>query len=122
MNQPTTIHLPGLRAASWNQYWAGRHHAARSRDKRTSSALVRAALDPNACELYTVPVAITVLAEYKRNPVDCDNVCTKALIDGLRGWLIQNDDPRYVRSFTTISRRGDSDSVTIYIEPAEGER
>lgn len=116
-NQATTIHLPGVKAQSWNEFWRGKHYAARSRDKHAMALLVRAALDPAACEPYSVPVHVTVTATYKRHPIDCDNLCSKPLLDALQGLLLHNDSPRWVRAVTLQSRRGQDDSITIHLEP-----
>lgn len=111
-----TIRLLGERAVSWNDYWSGKHWSERSRRKKETQLLVRCNFDADD-PTYTVPVDITITAAYKRNPVDPDNVCSKAYIDALKGYLIRDDSPLFVRSVTTISRKGEQDSVTIEVTP-----
>lgn len=119
-NQPTTIVILGERAQSWNDHWAsGKHWSERSKRNKETKLLVRCNLDPDV-EMYGVPVDITVIATYHRNPVDPDNVAAKSYIDALKGWLIANDDLRYVNSVRTISRKGEQDSVVIELTPVEG--
>ncbi len=119
MNEPITITIPDIRADSWNQYWAGRHWSKRRADAERMALLVRAAVD--ACTLYTVPVAITVTATYKRSPVDCSNVCAKPIEDALIGLLLVDDDPQHVVSFTAVSRKGTQDSIEITLTPVGGD-
>lgn len=117
MNEPTTITIPETRAPSWNDHWAGRHWSKRRADAERMALLVRAAVDVDACTVYTVPVAVTVVATFKRSPVDCENICVKPATDALIGLLLVDDDPQHVRSFTAISQKGNADSITIHLEP-----
>ena len=54
--------------------------------------------------LYSHPVAITITAYFKGRQLDPDNIASKFYIDGLKGWLITDDTPKYVDSVTTRSR------------------
>lgn len=94
MNEPVTITIPDTRAPSWNDFWAGRHWSKRRAEAERMALLVRAAVDIDACTVYTVPVAVTVTATYKSRPVDCENICVKPATDALIGLLLVDDDPR----------------------------
>lgn len=117
MNKPITITILGERAMSWNAFWSqGTHWSKRARYQKETQLLVRCNL-PEECEMYTVPVDLTVIATFKKNPIDCSNLAIKPFEDALKGWLLRDDDPRYVRSVTTISRKADNDSVTLLLQP-----
>ena len=76
------------------------------RDEEVARAIlaVRVALDPDEA-MFDKAVAITVRAYFKNKRVqlDCSNIPAKLYEDGLIGWLIQDDSPKYVRSMTTVS-------------------
>lgn len=102
------IVLEGERPVSWNRYYSGVHWR-----KRASLAtnvhlyiraiLMRDVLDGGELEMFRVPVDITVLAYMKGQMIDADNICAKMYIDGLKGLVIKDDDPRYVTSVKTVA-------------------
>ena len=109
------IFLENERAPSWNTYYSGKHWAKRKKMADEKHLLVRAHLDPNA-NPFEGPVAITLIATYKHHPVDSCNIMAKVYTDGLIGWVIEDDDMRYVTSTTCIPVLGDENSVEILIE------
>ena len=114
----TVITLHGVKCPSWNTLYSQSHWSKRRALADEMHMLVRAAIDPNA-EPFDVPVDICVTAYYKGALVDCDNVASKLLIDGLKGRVLRNDDPAWVRSVTTMSRKAKRPHVVIEIRPAQ---
>jgi len=118
MRQITLI-LEGEQPISWNKMYSGLHWTKQQAEVTRVHLEVRAALDPDEL-MFDQPVAITVRAYFKNRRVqlDCSNIPAKLYEDGLIGWLIQDDSPRYVRSMTTISLL-DRDNPRIEIEIKE---
>lgn len=116
----TTITLVGERPTSWNTFYAGRHWRVRYDEANRVHAVVRAAMTGNEVP-FTNPVNITVTALFNDKPVDADNVIAKLYIDGLKGWLIKDDNSTYVRSVTTRSSLcRDGAAVIITVEEVQG--
>lgn len=90
------IIIPQHRGPSWNDFYSGGHWSKRKAAKDEAQKLVRAYMDPNA-DMFDTPVDIFVTVYFKSRPQDSDNICDKLWIDGLKGWVIPEDDKRYVR-------------------------
>ena len=110
------ILLEGERALSWNTFykqgfWKKRYDLAKEKQ-----LLVRAAIDPDI-DPFAVPVQITIRATFKDHPVDVDNVCSKTYIDGLKGFVIADDDIGYVGRVIHEVVMGKENSVLIIVEP-----
>lgn len=114
---PIRIRLDDERAPSWNTFYSGQHWSKRKALKDAARLVVLAALPPDATP-YDVPVDIHITACYPRQPLDADNVCSKVYIDALKGRLLHEDNPRWVRSVTTVSQRAKRASVVIELIPA----
>ena len=112
----TTILLYGMKAPSWNTLYAQGHWSKRKQLADDMHMLVRAALPPDI-QPFDVPVDITITAYYKGALVDCDNICAKLLIDGLKTWVLRDDNPSWVHSVTTISLKGKRSHVIIELTP-----
>ena len=97
------ITLPGVRAISWNQFYAGKHWTMRKQIADTAHWQVRAALTGEE-EIIRQPVRILITGYFFDHPVDSDNVCAKIYVDALKGRIIQDDNNCYVLSTTTESR------------------
>jgi hypothetical protein len=99
-----TIVLEGEKPISWNKMYSGLHWSDRKAEVDRVHLAVRAALDPD-WPMFSGPVAIIVTAYFKnrRIQLDCSNIAAKLYEDGLIGWLIEDDGPKYVQSMTTIS-------------------
>lgn len=110
--------IEDTRCPSWQQFYSGSHWNERVDLKNDIKLRVRHAIDPNRSP-FTVPVFILYIAQYKNHPVDSDNMLTKMFTDGLKGWLIVDDDLNYVVGTAAIPVMGDSNNVTIYIFPAQ---
>ena len=90
---------------SWNRM-ATLHFRKYQLLRNEVALLVAAATDPET-PMYKGPVDIRVVA-YNRKPLDVDNVAAKLYVDALRKrGVLCDDDPRYVRSLTVVSRTGE---------------
>ncbi len=103
------------RVISWNKLYSQKHWSYRKRVADNIHWLVRESLDPD-WPMFTKPVSITIAAGTKGRIPDCDNVCAKLYIDGLCGWLIEDDSPKYVTAVTTTSKRAKANNVVITVE------
>lgn len=107
--------IEDYRVPSWNQFYVSRHWSMRSRMAQEAHVLVWAAIQ--ACKKlrasFTKPVDIHIKAYQKGRTLDSDNICAKILIDGLKGTVIVDDTPKYVRRVTTESIKADHDYVEI---------
>lgn len=107
------------RPVSWNRLYSQRHWSKRKALVDEVHLLTRAAI-PVDVQMYEQPVAITVTAFSRGVPIDADNVAAKLYIDTLKGWLIQDDDRRFVREVTTRSMRDNDPRVEIVITEVTG--
>lgn len=107
--------LEGYKIPSWNQLYSGRHWSKRAAMAAEAKTAVRVAIGDYAGEPEDEPVHITVTSYVTHHPMDADNICSKLVIDGLIGWLITDDNPKYVLSVTTKSRV-DKDNPRVVIE------
>lgn len=99
---------------SWNKFYSGMHWSKRKAEADRVHLLVRSAIDPN-WPMFEAPVEIRITAYFDSRPTDASNICGKIFEDGLVGWLIKDDSPEYVKSFTTASRI-DPDNPRVEIE------
>lgn len=49
-------------------------------------------------------VEIEVVGYFDKRPLDADNICSKIYLDSLKGWLIEDDSPKFVDRVSTASR------------------
>jgi len=94
----------------------------RNEEAQRCKQAVRAAIDPNTVEMFTVPVNIVLRTYFatRKLMLDSCNIPKKLYIDGLIGWLIKDDDYRYV-AFSGATRAfldPDNPRVEIAITPA----
>ena len=71
-------------------------------------------------KLFSRPVDITITAVQKGRIIDSDNICAKILIDALKGKIIVDDTPAYVRRVTTESKKGKENTVIMEITEIKG--
>lgn len=109
------ITLPGERPPSWNDSYAGQHWTKRQTVIDRVRMAVRAALDPEQVTPFIDPVDVTVTVYFDRQPLDADNIPAKLYIDALKGWIIADDDGRYVRSVRTVTEV-DRDAPRVVID------
>lgn len=80
------------------------HWTKRNLLSREAHGIIRAALIDLGYSLYTskhifpFPVHIVCTATFQKQLIDCDNLCAKIYIDGLKGILLTDDSPEYVAS------------------------
>lgn len=113
------IVIPDERGPSWNDFYAGGHWSKRKGAKDRARQLVRAHLDPTVAPFDCI-VDIFITVYFKNKPQDSDNICDKILIDGLRPWVIKDDDRRYVRWACTCSMVDkENPRIEIEVTPVE---
>ncbi len=49
-------------------------------------------------------VEVEVVGYFDKRPLDPDNVCSKIYLDALKGWLIEDDSPKFIDRVSTASR------------------
>lgn len=85
-----------------NAYYSGKHWAQRKKDADELHALTLAAMRRQKVKkkIFKAPVSLTFLFD---DGLDCSNhaVIVKAVEDAMKGWVIVDDSPRYVKSITT---------------------
>lgn len=99
------IVLEGERPWSMNQYYSGKHWAKRNAETSRVHQVVREQIDPETVRMFNGRVDINMTAYFKGNTQDSGNVCTKAYVDALIGWMIEDDNIQHVRRVTTESRK-----------------
>lgn len=86
-----------------NAYYAGKPWPARKRDAQELHAITWAALKRAKIkkEPLKVPVKLKFLFD---DGLDCSNhaVIVKAVEDAMKGWVIEDDSRKYVKSITTM--------------------
>ena len=112
------IILEGERPKSWNEFWSGMHWSARKKYKDRAKLVVRSAIDPNS-KPFDVPVRIRYDIFMDKHLPDIENICTKPYTDGLIGWLIVDDSPKYVPKFgVELYADKENPRMEILITPA----
>ena len=105
--------IPDERAPGWNKtlriHW-------RERDELVRLIWCKAWLAMGGdAPMFECPVDVHVIATFKGQMLDSDNICAKLYIDALKGRLLYDDDVRYVRRVTTESKRGKHNQVEIVL-------
>ena len=100
------IQYPPTKAgkAAWNRryglnaYYAGKHYQQRKRDAQELHALTWASLKKARVKKQMVKGPVEVRF-YWADGLDADNhaVIGKAVVDTLKGWVLPDDNPRWVR-------------------------
>ena len=117
MNPILTVRVP-MRATSINK-WSRMHWQQRRQHRNNVFMLVRSSFPLSVvnCDGWpaTEPVSLRITA-YMRPPiVDADNVTMKDVVDSLRGWVVRDDDARFVTSVTPLVKRGKEDVVVVEV-------
>lgn len=113
--QYVAILLPDERPPSWNDSYAGQHWSKRKAEADRVHMAVRAAIDPDQVVMFAEPVNVTVTVFFAERALDADNIPAKLYVDALKGWVIVDDDRRYVRSVTTVTEV-DTEAPRVVIE------
>ena len=101
-----TIPYPTTKAAmaAWNRryglnaYYAGKHYQQRKRDAEALHGLARVAMKKARVKKQMVKGPVEVRF-YWDDGLDCDNhaVIGKAVVDAMKGWVLPDDNRRWVR-------------------------
>lgn len=101
-----------------NALYSGKPWQVRREDAEYIHNTVRTALMEQRIprRLFQGPVSITF---YWNDRLDLDNhsYVGKLIVDGLKGWIIQDDDRRFVRE--VVHRFYDGDHITVDVHPIE---
>lgn len=91
---------------SWNHMYAGMHWTERKKIAEYWHDLVgfTAMAQKQHKATRRVEITITCYFDSFNHIIDCDNLMAKLAIDGLKGVVIPDDDPRFVYSVKTISK------------------
>ena len=111
--------IPDHRPVSWNRLYSQQHWTKRKALADEVHLLTLAAIPPDA-EMVKGPVWIFITA-HNRKPLDPDNICAKLYVDALKGRVIADDDPRYVRGVALRSETGDPKVEIVIQETYEEE-
>lgn len=103
------IILNGERPCSWNKFYSGMHWKKRQEEAERVHELVKYETyglinRQGFVKRFTEPVNITVIAYFDKNLQDADNIASKLYVDGLKYFLLEDDNPKWVRSVKTESR------------------
>lgn len=120
----TTIVLDGERPFSWNQFYSGKLHW---KERRKHVARVREVVYyaiaeqlGTSVDMYHSPVEIEFTSYLKGRMIDADNITTKLYVDGLVGILLEDDNPKFVRSVkSTVLKDKAHPRVVITIFPTK---
>ena len=97
-----------------NAYWSGKHYKARAQDSKEIHDLVFYCLKKEGIRkhIFQVPVEINF---YWHSNLDIDNnaVLGKMIVDGLKGYLLKDDGPKYFQKVTHEYWDGKSIKVVI---------
>jgi hypothetical protein len=112
-----TITIPNEKPMSWNKFYAGKHWSVRKAEADRVHQLVRAYLDPD-WSMFDGPVEIEfrVYFSNRRLQLDWSNIPAKLYEDGLIGWLLKDDNPKYViggRVLSLIDRKNPRVEIKI---------
>ena len=102
---------------SWNKYYSGIHWTKRLEISKEWKWLVKMALLKAKVPriAYQKPVQLKIRA-YMRRLIDCDNICLKVIIDGLKDWnLILDDNPAYVKEIRIQVMKDKNERIEIEI-------
>lgn len=84
-----------------NAYYAGKHYQVRKKDAQELHAITAAAMNRAKVrhKLVTGPVEVRF---YWDDRLDCDNhaVIGKAVVDAMKGWVLPDDNRRWVKKIS----------------------
>lgn len=61
------------------------------------------------------PVSLRITAYMKPPVLDADNMTVKDIVDSLKGWIVRDDDARFVTAVTPLIKRNTEDVITIEV-------
>lgn len=105
---------------SWNKYYAGMHWTRRQVISEEWKWIVKSALIKHKIThtAFKEPVCVKICA-YMRRLIDCDNICLKVIIDGLRDWkLIVDDGPEFISEIRVRVLKDEDERIEIEVVEA----
>ena len=83
---------------SLNAYWSGKHYKARAQDAREIHSLAILAMKQARVKKAPFKGPVEILFRWD-DGLDCSNhaALVKMIEDAMKGWVIQDDSPRWVR-------------------------
>ena len=112
-----TIRIP-MRVTSINR-WSRMHWNERRTHRNNVFMLVRSSFPFEVinCDNWPAaePVSLRVTAYMKPPVLDADNVTLKDVVDSLKGWIVRDDDARFVTSVTPLVKRNKEDVVVVEV-------
>lgn len=105
---------------SLNALYAGLHWSVRKRNADTWHALTRAALQQAGLPRRPLPYPVEITFYYD-DGLDVDNhaYMSKMILDGCKGWLVEDDSRRYVKAVTNRFSLAPSDCIRVEVLPYE---
>lgn len=86
------------RRFSLNAYWAGKHYKARSADAKYIHAITMNAMKGAGIRKDPFVVPVEVIFRWDdRLDIDNHGALGKMIMDVLKGWVLMDDSPRWVR-------------------------
>lgn len=118
LEQPLLSLCIPMRAMSLNR-WMRLHWAAKRNLREDTFYRLRSVFPMTVIEADGFPVqaptCIVITAMMLPPIVDADNLVVKDIVDSLRGWVIVDDDARFVTSVIPQVKRGKVNMVTVEI-------
>lgn len=102
-NTDMKVVIPDERPPSWNKFYSGMHWAERNEVRDDMRWLVRSCIHPDDIVIPEGRVDITITVYFRHHPQDPDNICSKLMIDSIKGYLIEDDTREHIRTVATRS-------------------
>lgn len=111
------IILANERPISYNKFYSGMHWTRRQEyaERVHNLTHVEAYRQLGKIKLLDNPVEIAITAYFKGPIQDADNIACKLYIDGLKNFLLKDDNHLYVKSVTARSIKAKENRVEIEI-------
>lgn len=105
---------------SMNSIYSGSHWSKRKRKADQIHRAVYAALQQSGIPRKPLPCPVRVHILYNsRLDVDNHGYLAKLIVDGLKGWVIQDDSRRYVKELVQGFHDGKPDLIFVTVEKYE---
>lgn len=118
------IPYPPTKAAktAWNKrfglnaYYSGKHYQARRKDAEELHWIARAAMKKARIRKEFVPWPVEIIFRWN-DGLDCDNHAAlgKAFVDAMKGYILPDDNRRYVQRI--VHEFWDGDCIRVEIRP-----
>lgn len=113
-----TLRIP-MRATSINRWsrmsWNERRHHRNNVHMLVRSSFPMEVIHSIGAWPVQEPVSLRITAYMKPPILDADNVTMKDIVDSLKGWIIRDDDARFVTAVTPLVKRNKEDVVVVEV-------